>query len=174
MSSIASVHPHLLSPWDLKSQNSSSSQNKSKVPGSFVWQLDGIGLPKEKLNVATIDLEGFFEGHKEAIEHASELIKASCVEHGFFQVINHGVDAKLLNEAYNRLDDFFKLPIDRKLKALKKTGSMWGFAQAHADRFSINLPWKETLSFPYSVKSSQPMVVDYFTSVLGNDLEPMG
>ncbi|KAJ8444438.1 hypothetical protein Cgig2_005960 [Carnegiea gigantea] len=47
--------------------------------------------------------------------------------------------------------------MDRKLKALKKPGIMWGFSQAHSDRFARNLLWKETLSFPYSVKSSRSM-----------------
>jgi len=173
MSSNVPVQSLLAFPWNLKSQDSSS-QNQPKFPKSFVWQRDDIGQPKEKLHAPVIDLEGFFKGDKVAIEQASKLLNVACMEHGFFQVINHRVDPRLLEEAYNRLDDFFKLPIDGKLKALKKPGTMWGFSQAHADRFSTNLPWKETLSFPYSAKNPKLMVLDYFTSVLGSDFEPMG
>jgi len=173
-STTISAHSPLVLPWNLKSCSSSVSQDQPKVPRSFVWQVDDIGQPKDKINAPVIDLEGFFKEDKGAIEQASELLKVTCMEHGFFQVINHGIDPTLLEGAYNRLDDFFKLPANRKLKALKKPGTMWGLAQAHADRFSTNLPWKETLSFPYSAKNPKPMVLDYFTSVMGNDLELMG
>jgi hypothetical protein len=49
-----------------------------------------------------------------------------------------------------------------------------GYTSAHADRFASKLPWKETLSFGFQDTAAAPVVVDYFTSTLGEDFEPMG
>ena len=53
---------------------------------------------------------------------------------------------------------------------------MTGYTVAHADRFTANLPWKETLSFGHRDRrtSGSHVVVDYFTSTLGSDFKPLG
>jgi isopenicillin N synthase-like dioxygenase len=90
-------------------------------------------------------------------------------------VINHGVDLSLISDAYDQMDGFFKLPIDRKLSVRKVKGSMWGYSGAHADRFSSKLPWKETLSFPFHDNDTfEPVVTNYFDSTLGEDFQQAG
>lgn len=168
-------------PWDLQTKKKNTNLSNNNVPKSFIWSLnDDIGEPKEKLDAPIIDLQGFIIGDETATKNAAQVIKNACSNHGFFQVINHGIDPKLLNEAYSNMDQFFKLPNTQKAKAAKVSGTLWGLSVAHADRLSTNLPWKETLSFPYRAKNDddddddEESVVDYFTSVMGNEFEPMG
>jgi len=48
---------------------------------------------------------------------ASHLRKA-CIDVGFFYVINHGVDVKLLDEVFEQSKRFFALPIEEKMKVI--------------------------------------------------------
>ncbi|GAB4835574.1 hypothetical protein Ancab_000483 [Ancistrocladus abbreviatus] len=149
------------------------------IPKEFVWSSGQNSINSQgELNEPLVDLEGFLKGDEEATAHAAELIRAACSSHGFFQVSNHGVDAGLIRAAHDGIDAFFKLPIDHKLRVQRKKGEMWGYSAAHTDRFSIELPWKETFSFGYQfgdcMNSKRSAVVDYFVSLLGQDFEQTG
>ncbi|XXG87121.1 hypothetical protein AAC387_Pa11g1886 [Persea americana] len=154
--------------------NPSSLQQQQHIPGEFIWPQGDRIHTLEELNEPLVDLEGFLHGNEAATMHAAKLVRDACEGHGFFQVANHGIDAGLIRSARRQIDAFFKLPHTQKLRARRRPGSMWGFAGAHADRFSSNLPWKETLSFGYHENGSQRIVVDYFTSVLGEEFEQTG
>ena len=78
-----------------------------------------------------VDLNYFFKGDEAETSLAAELVQQACLNHGFFQVINHGVDAHLIDLAQQHMDSFFKLPVSEKLRALKKPGSSWGYSAAH-------------------------------------------
>ncbi|KAK7282671.1 hypothetical protein RIF29_11633 [Crotalaria pallida] len=145
-----------------------------KVPSNFLWPKEYLVEAHEELQAPVVDLGGFLKGDDDAIQNASKFIREACLNHGFFQVINHGVDLCLIDQAYDHMDTFFKLPIHRKVSVSKKPGSMWGYSGAHADRFSSKLPWKETLSFPYHDNTSEPVVTNYFGSTLGEDFEQAG
>ncbi|XP_043722172.1 gibberellin 20 oxidase 1-D-like [Telopea speciosissima] len=152
--------------------DSSLLRKQPKIPREFHWpHRDLGGYAQEELKEPLIDLQGFFLGDQVETKQAAELIRDACMNHGFFQVINHGVDADLIRQAHVHLNSFFNLPINKKLKARRLPGSMWGYSGAHADRFSSKLPWKETLSF---ASHQPPMVVNYFKSLLGEDFEQTG
>ncbi|KAK7351078.1 hypothetical protein VNO77_10252 [Canavalia gladiata] len=144
------------------------------VPTNFIWPKEYLVDAEEELQVPVVDLHGFLRGDDEATQHAVKLISEACLNYGFFQVINHGVDPHLIREAYEQMDTFFKLPFQRKLSVHKAPGSMWGYSGAHADRFSSKLPWKETLSFPYHDNTLEPVVTNYFKSTIGEDFEQAG
>jgi hypothetical protein len=150
-------------------------QKQRNVPMNFVWPKEYLVNANEEFQAPLIDLDGFLKGNKEATKNAAKLIAKACSTHGFFQVINHGVDLSLISDAYDQMDSFFKLPIDRKLSVRKVKGSMWGYSGAHADRFSSKLPWKETLSFPFHDNDTfEPVVTNYFDSTLGEDFQQAG
>jgi hypothetical protein len=150
-------------------------QKQRNVPMNFVWPKEYLVNANEEFQAPLIDLDGFLKGNKEATKIAAKLISKACSTHGFFQVINHGVDLSLISDAYDQMDGFFKLPIDRKLSVRKVKGSMWGYSGAHADRFSSKLPWKETLSFPFHDNDTfEPVVTNYFDSTLGEDFQQAG
>ncbi|KAL9245120.1 hypothetical protein vseg_018808 [Gypsophila vaccaria] len=171
-----SVLTNLVTPWEYKAKkNINPNPKQSNVPNSFIWSDGDIGqLKKDKLDAPVIDLSGFTTRDESATRKAAELIKEACSNHGFFQVVNHGIDTNVLDEAYKLAGHFFRRPTSEKTCALKKRGAMWGLAIAHSDRFKTNLPWKETLSFPYHANDSDNMVKNYFTSTMGTDFEQTG
>ncbi|CAL5323976.1 unnamed protein product [Camellia sinensis] len=147
-------------------------QKQPTLPTEFIWPHKDLLHTQEELSEPLVDLEGFFKGDEAATSCAAKLVKTACLNHGFFQVTNHGVDKGLIRAAHDHMDAFFKLPINKKLRARRKPGSVCGYSGAHADRFKSKLPWKETLSFGYH--GNGPVVVDYFKSILGDDFKETG
>ncbi|KAJ7965473.1 Gibberellin 20-oxidase [Quillaja saponaria] len=149
-------------------------QKQSNVPMHFIWPKEDLVPAQEELNTPLVDLEGFIRGDEEAPEYAANLIRAACLTHGFFQVINHGIDSSLIRSAHDHMEALFKLPMTQKLRAKRTPGTMWGYSGAHADRFSSKLPWKETFSFPFIDNKSEPVVTNYFKSTLGEEFKATG
>ncbi|URE33289.1 gibberellin 20 oxidase [Musa troglodytarum] len=154
--------------------NSPLLPNQATIPEAFVWRQCDRPTAIEELDSPVVDLDGFLRGDEASTARAVDCVRAACSTHGFFQVANHGVDASLARDALGCMAEFFELPLCHKLRARRKPGSMWGYTGAHADRFSSELPWKETLSFGYHEAGDDRVVVDYFTSTLGNDFQRMG
>jgi gibberellin 20-oxidase len=151
-------------------------QKQVNVPKEFIWpSKDLVNTTQEELKEPLIDLSIMKSGDEKAIASAAELVRKACLKHGFFQVINHGVDQDLIHYAYSETDSIFKLPISKKQSAKRVYGGVSGYSGAHADRYSSKLPWKETFSFVYNHQnSSNSQIVDYFESVLGEDFQDAG
>ncbi|KAL8126212.1 gibberellin 20 oxidase 1-like [Apium graveolens] len=156
--------------------DSSIIQNELNIPKEFIWpdhEKPCSNTPQ--LDVPLIDIGGFLSGDPIAAEKASNLVRQACREHGFFLVVNHGVDVNLISDAHKFMDLFFDLPLNEKQKAQRKLGQHCGYASSFTGRFSSKLPWKETLSFEHSnTKTSSTMVEDYFTCALGQDYAKLG
>ncbi|XP_030439521.1 gibberellin 20 oxidase 2-like [Syzygium oleosum] len=144
------------------------------VPDSFKWPEQDAVLSHGELEEPLVDLKGFLLGDdQEEMHRAADTVRAACLSHGFFQVINHGVDLSLIHDAHDSIGSFFKMTLSNKLRAQKKPNSLLGHSIAHNDRFSSKLPWKETFSFGYH-ESSPDSVVGFFKATLGMDFEPAG
>lgn len=158
--------------------DSSLLQKQPNLPNQFIWPHGDLEDTHEELNEPLIDLQGFLRGDELATADAAELVKTACLNHGFFQVINHGIDLSLIQAAHHEMDAIFSLPLSKKLSVRRKRGSLSGYSGAHADRFTSKLPWKETFSFGFQNSDdshhSEPVVVNYFKSVLGDDFEHTG
>ncbi|XP_078181917.1 gibberellin 20 oxidase 2-like [Carex rostrata] len=157
--------------------DSSTLKNQIKIPEQFIWPRDEVApAASEALDVPLIDLGAVRLHDMEATWHAATQVAEACTVHGFFQVTGHGVGSDLTHDALKCMDQFFQLPVARKMSCKRKPGSMWGYAGAHIDRFASKLPWKETLSFGYQKGQRPEVMVDYFKSTLGEDhhLEQMG
>ncbi|TYK18655.1 gibberellin 20 oxidase 3 [Cucumis melo var. makuwa] len=148
------------------------------VPSKFIWPKGDIVEAYGKLSEPYVDLEGFLKGDKKATLEASKLVRKACLEHGFFQVTNHGVDQNLLATALLEMGPIFNLPFNVKTRASQShPAKMWGFSTAHSNRFSSKLPWKETFSFGFDHCNSfnnEPSVVDFFSSALGKEFKEIG
>lgn len=142
----------------------------------FVWPKEDVIQAQEVLNAPIIDISGFLANDKAATAATAELLRAACMDHGFFQVTNHGVDQAVIQAAHDEIDALFDLPTEEKLRLRRQRGSVWGYSGAHADRFAKNLPWKETYSFRFDHASGpeEKIVVDYFDTVLGKEFLKTG
>ncbi|XP_071699506.1 gibberellin 20 oxidase 2-like [Rutidosis leptorrhynchoides] len=152
-------------------------QKETNIPSQFIWPDHEKPLlePSPQLDVPPIDLKAFFSGEPHDVSNATRLVNSACQEHGFFQVFNHGVDVKLINEAHEMMNLFFGMPLLEKQKAQRKFGDYCGYASSFTNRFSSKLPWKETLSFRYSADPNCSTIVrDYFLNVMGEDFSDFG
>lgn len=148
---------------------------KSNIPSQFIWpDHEKPCLKPPELQVPPIDLKAFLSGDPLAISNACSKVNEACKKHGFFLVVNHGVDEKLLAQAHKLIDDFFCMQLSEKLKAQRKLGEHCGYANSFIGRFSSKLPWKETLSFRYFADKSFKSVEEYFVNVMGEDFRQFG
>lgn len=156
--------------------DASHMKRESNIPTQFIWpDHEKPCALVQQLHVPLIDLRGFLSGDPDAAQQASELVGEACRGHGFFLVVNHGVDANLISNAHRYMDTFFELPLLEKQKAQRKIGEHCGYASSFTGRFSSKLPWKETLSFRYSAKKeSSHIVEEYFQSTLGESFNHLG
>lgn len=152
--------------------------NNSNIPPQFIWPDDEKPCPQPPplLHVPPIDLNGYLSGDPLAVSNATRLVNEACRKHGFFLVVNHGIDTKLINEAHKNMDFFFGKPLVEKEKAKRKVGDYCGYASSFTSRFSCNLPWKETLSFRYSAELpfSHHIVQNYILNVMGQEYTHFG
>ncbi|KQK20711.1 hypothetical protein BRADI_1g56215v3, partial [Brachypodium distachyon] len=139
-----------------------------------VWPADEAPpTTVEEISIPVIDLAAFLSGSGDF--SGEDHFAAACERHGFFQIVNHGVDPSLLAEAYRCMDAFYALPLAEKQRAQRRLGENHGYAGSFTGRFESRLPWKETMSFNYSdAPGNASKVVDYFVSVLGEEYRQMG
>lgn len=150
-------------------------QTQDHFPNQFIWPKDQLSnTSTEVLNEHVIDLQGFLRHDEDATLHAAKLVKESCLTHGFFQVVNHGVDTSLLALADEHGRAFFNKPITEKLKCKQQEGSVVGFNSAHAQRFPVKLPWKEMLTIEYHENGPDEVAAEFFNTKLGSQYKETG
>ncbi|XP_022141149.1 gibberellin 20 oxidase 2-like [Momordica charantia] len=146
------------------------------VPEKFIWP-DEM-KPEDsvpELHVPHIDMKKFLSGEEGAVEEAMRLVDEACRKHGFFVVVNHGVDMGIMRDLHKCMDEFFELPLDHKQKAQRKFGDSYGYASSFLGRFSTKLPWKETFSLRYlSNEDHSSAVHDYVCDTLGQEFSHHG
>ncbi|KAL3650461.1 hypothetical protein CASFOL_006864 [Castilleja foliolosa] len=144
------------------------------VPSHFVWpDHERPSTNPPELHVPLVDLAGFRSGDPSASARASRLVGQACKKHGFFLVVNHGVNTDLISNAHRYMDRFFCQSLPQKQRALRKVGEHCGYANNFlTGRFKSKLPWKKTLSFEYSPQKDT--VEDYFQRNLGEDFTHLG
>ncbi|XP_050386099.1 gibberellin 20 oxidase 1-like [Argentina anserina] len=151
-------------------------QYESNIPPQFIWPDDEKPcFERLELLVPPIDLKGFLSGDASVVSEAIRSVDEACKKHGFFLIVNHGVDFQLIAKAHEYMDTFFRMKLAEKQRAQRKVGDSCGYASSFTGRFSSKLPWKETLSFRYCADSKCSTIVkDYFVNVMGEDFAEFG
>ncbi|KAF4369776.1 hypothetical protein F8388_011042 [Cannabis sativa] len=91
--------------------------------------------------VPVIDVSLLSNGDKE------ELLKLdlACREWGFFQVVNHGVEGKVLQGLKDASAEFFELPLEEKNKISMPPNDIQGYGHAYVVSEDQKLDWSDTL-----------------------------
>ncbi|GMI73590.1 ARABIDOPSIS THALIANA GIBBERELLIN 20-OXIDASE 1, gibberellin 20 oxidase 1, GA REQUIRING 5 [Hibiscus trionum] len=149
--------------------------SESNIPSQFIWPDDEKPcLDAPELVIPTIDVGALLcGGDPLAVSKAAEAVNEACKKHGFFLVVNHGVDSGLTDRAHQYMDVFFGLQLSEKQKALRKVGESYGYASSFVGRFSSKLPWKETLSFRFC-PDTRNIVEHYMVNRMGEDFRDFG
>lgn len=184
---ITSMHPIPIMPQpsnqEIKEQDqhplvfdASVLRHQLHIPSQFIWpDEEKACLDEPELQVPFIDLGGFLSGDPLAAAEASRLVGEACEKHGFFLVVNHGIQQQLISDAHLYMDHFFALPLSHKQRAQRMPGEHCGYASSFTGRFSSKLPWKETLSFQYSARNNSPTLVkDYLCDKMGKEFHQFG
>ncbi|XP_060205618.1 gibberellin 3-beta-dioxygenase 1-like [Lycium barbarum] len=74
---------------------------------------------------------------------ATEKIGHACKTWGAFQIINHNVSQRLLNDMEAAGKGLFSLPMQQKLKAARSTDGIAGYGVARISSFFPKLMWSE-------------------------------
>ncbi|KNA19041.1 hypothetical protein SOVF_065310 [Spinacia oleracea] len=111
------------------------------VPDRFVRDVDEIKSVIQDSSftehVPIIDLSKIGNGNYNEIFN----LASACQEWGFFQVINHGVDARLVEKIEKLGMDFFMQPLEEKLKYKMLPGTVQGYGQAFVFSDQQKLDW---------------------------------
>ncbi|KAL5774128.1 hypothetical protein ACOSP7_011685 [Xanthoceras sorbifolium] len=83
--------------------------------------LDGI----QSTTIPTIDMKSLVS--QEDKESELKKLHATCKEWGMFQLVNHGVNSTLMEKMKHEIQEFYKLPIEEKMKYKIKTGDVEGY-----------------------------------------------
>ncbi|XP_019179007.1 PREDICTED: gibberellin 20 oxidase 2-like [Ipomoea nil] len=160
-----------------KNTNASILRHESNIPTEFLWldhEKPGPYAARE-FQVPVIDMAAFRSDDSLAVAETCKLVDEAYKKHGFFLVVNHGVDTELLSDGIREMDRYFELPLSSKEKALRKLGEHCGYASSFTGRFNAKLPWKKTLSFRFSAeKECSHVVEEYFEKTLGQEFADLG
>ncbi len=77
--------------------------------------------------VPIIDIGALADGVGEHAAEPVRLIADACREWGFFQVVNHGIEAVLIDEVWAQTRRFFALPMAEKESILRTRENPWGY-----------------------------------------------
>lgn len=71
------------------------------------------------MSIPVIDLSGFLDGGAEDQRRVGLDVARACVEVGFFSVVGHGVDDRIIDGAHDAARAFFDLSLDDRMTAAK-------------------------------------------------------
>ncbi|KAL8515608.1 hypothetical protein ACS0TY_014341 [Phlomoides rotata] len=117
----------------------------SQIPPRFIRdKIEQLSLDKAipfSDNIPIIDLSKLVTGSKDDFSHEISKLRSSCIEWGFFQVVNHGIDLELLEKMEKMAMEFFMMPLEEKQKYPMMPGGIQGYGQAFVFSEDQKLDW---------------------------------
>ncbi|KAL0314581.1 UNVERIFIED_CONTAM: Flavanone 3-dioxygenase [Sesamum angustifolium] len=104
-------------------------------------------------DIPVISLAGIGESGSQRAEICRKIV-AACEEWGIFQVVDHGIDSKLIDDMTRLAREFFALPAEEKLRFDMSGGKKGGFiVSSHLQGEAVQ-DWREIVTyFSYPVKA---------------------
>uniref|UniRef100_A0A2K2AFA5 Naringenin,2-oxoglutarate 3-dioxygenase n=3 Tax=Populus TaxID=3689 RepID=A0A2K2AFA5_POPTR len=129
--------------------HSSALAEEKTLQASFVRDEDE--RPKVAYNqfsneIPVISIAGIDDGGEKRAEICNKIVEA-CEEWGVFQIVDHGVDTKLVSEMTTLAKEFFALPPEEKLRFDMSGGKKGGFiVSSHLQGEAVQ-DWREIVTF---------------------------
>ncbi|KAJ8770650.1 hypothetical protein K2173_021297 [Erythroxylum novogranatense] len=92
-------------------------------------------------SIPIIDFSRLVGSSKAACQNEISQLAKACEEWGFFQVINHGIDLKVLESIEKVAKEFFMLPLEEKQRYPMVPGTVQGYGQAFVFSEDQKLDW---------------------------------
>ncbi|XP_062096646.1 protein SRG1-like [Humulus lupulus] len=95
---------------------------------------------------------------KEYTDSEFQILHSACREWGFFQVVNHGISASLLEKFRAEVENFFKLPYEEKKRLWQQPDNHEGFGQLFVVSEEQKLDWSDMFyitTLPLSLRKTQ-------------------
>ncbi|KAM0935579.1 putative (S)-norcoclaurine synthase [Dioscorea sansibarensis] len=83
----------------------------------------------------------------ELTDAESSKLHLACQDWGFFQLINHGVPEEVIQKMMLVIEEFFKLPLDEKMRFKQAPGQVQGYGQLLVFSEEQKLDWADLLFF---------------------------
>ncbi|KDO71175.1 hypothetical protein CISIN_1g017946mg [Citrus sinensis] len=97
--------------------------------------------------IPVISLAGIDDVGGKRAEICKKIVEA-CEDWGIFQVVDHGVDAKLISDMTRLATEFFALPPEEKLKFDMSGGKKGGFiVSSHLQQGEVVKDWREIVTY---------------------------
>ncbi|KAI3868165.1 hypothetical protein MKW92_016998 [Papaver armeniacum] len=93
--------------------------------------------------IPVIDLQSLLSPEPVIGKLELDRLHSACKEWGFFQLVNHGVDALLVDNVKSEVQGFFNLPLNEKTKYGQKDGDDEGFGQFFIISEDQKLDWAD-------------------------------
>ncbi|KAK6264538.1 hypothetical protein SCA6_019972 [Theobroma cacao] len=120
------------------------------------------------ITTPTIDMTRLVSGEDDGLE--LEKLHSTCKEWGLFQLVNHGVSPSLLEKLKHELEEFYKLPLEEKMKYKMRPGEVEGYG--NTAREAGKLDWADRFyMITNPIHRRKPHLLPELPSSLRNTLE---
>ncbi|KAK2993899.1 hypothetical protein RJ640_012773 [Escallonia rubra] len=114
------------------------------VPQRFVQEnqepsitLDATSSPA----IPVVDMQHLTMG--EAKDTELERLHSICKEWGIFQLVNHGVSSSLVEKVKYQIEQFYKLPLEKKMRYKLRPGDVEGYGQTIVHSADQKVDWAD-------------------------------
>ncbi|KAI3874038.1 hypothetical protein MKX03_035407 [Papaver bracteatum] len=120
-------------------------QTLAEIPSRYICADDNplTASVVDHETVPVIDLQNLLSPKPVIGKLELDKLHSACKEWGFFQVVNHGVNASLVDSVKSEIEGFFNLPANEKLKYGQKDGDNEGFGQHFVVSEDQKLDWAD-------------------------------
>ncbi|KAL9238627.1 hypothetical protein vseg_013023 [Gypsophila vaccaria] len=112
-------------------------KSMKELPDSYAWISYDDPTPSKRAGVESVPVINLDD------PNAQELIGLACKSWGVFQVTNHGIQKKLLDNIEGACERLFGLPAQQKLKAARSPSGVTGYGPARISSFFQKRMWSE-------------------------------
>ncbi|KAI8000756.1 Codeine O-demethylase [Camellia lanceoleosa] len=91
--------------------------------------------------IPTVDMQQLLMG--ESTDFQLDKLHSICKEWGIFQLVNHGVSPLLVEKVKYEIEEFYKLPLEEKMKYKIQPGDVEGYGQTLLMQDDEKLDWAD-------------------------------